>query len=169
MSELNGKLRIVITWFDALLVTLLAVVTALGARRGLAGFAWGIGGLITVFVANSLGLGVGVSTLLALALGAAFGWAISRLIQDPQSQPWFIALGGLGGLILGGILISTLALNFPIEIRATTQGKQGVYPSTNLTPSLYEAVHNSAIQNALQGVWGAGKPARTLLVPDQVQ
>ncbi|MFC6661645.1 hypothetical protein [Deinococcus multiflagellatus] len=32
-----------ITWFDALLVTLWAVLTALGARRGLAGLAWGVG------------------------------------------------------------------------------------------------------------------------------
>ena len=48
----------VITWFDALLVTLLAAMTALGARRGLAGLVWGVLGVLGILVANALGLGL---------------------------------------------------------------------------------------------------------------
>ena len=45
-----------ITWFDALLVTLWAVITALGARRGLA-----LGGLLTATVALGFPLDVRVT------------------------------------------------------------------------------------------------------------
>lgn len=158
-----------ITWFDALLVTLLAIVTALGARRGLAGLAWGVGGIVVAFVANILGFGVLVATALALVLGVVSAIAISRMIPDPMEQPWHLVLGAVGGLLMGGLLISALALSFPLSVRATPTGKQALYPSPDLNPSLYEAVANSAIQNSLRSVWSGSMAERTLLVPDRAK
>ncbi|MFC3861394.1 hypothetical protein ACFOPQ_11540 [Deinococcus antarcticus] len=157
------------TWFDALLITLLAVVTALGARRGLAGLAWGVGALVVAFVTNLLGLGALLAGLLALILGAVSGFAISRLIPDPLERPWHMMVGGLGGLLLGGVLMSTLALGFPMALRATPSGKQSLYPSPDLAPGLYQAVSESAIQNGLRGVWTSSVAARTLLIPDRAR
>ncbi len=158
-----------ITWFDALLVTLLAIVTALGARRGLAGLAWGVGGIVTAFVANLLGMGVLVAAGLALVLGVVSAVAISRLIPEPLESPWHVVAGGLGGLLLGGVLISALALSFPLLVRATPTGKQAVYPSPDLNTTLRDGVANSAIQNSLRPVWSGSVAQRTLLVPDRVK
>lgn len=166
---LKAKLRNVITWFDALLVTLLAIVTALGARRGLAGLAWGVGSIVIAFVANVLGLGALVAAALALVLSVVSALAISRLIPEPLEQPWHMVVGGLGGLLMGGLLISSLALSFPMAVRVTPTGKQALYPSPDLNPSLYEAVANSAIQNRLHGVWTGSMAQRTLLVPDRAK
>lgn len=157
------------TWFDALLVTLLAVVTALGARRGLAGLAWGVGAVVVAFVANFLGLGALPAAAIALVLGALSGFAISRMIPDPLERPWHMVVGGLGGMLLGGVLMSALALSFPMAVRATPNGKQAMYPSPDLAPGLYNAVMNSAIQNGLRGVWQSSVATQTLLVPDRTK
>lgn len=155
-----------ITWFDALLITLLAIATALGARRGLAGLAWGVGSLVVAFVANLLGLGVVAATVVALVLSVIVAVAIGRLIPEPLEKPWHLVAGGVGGLLLGALLISSLALSFPMSTRATPTGKVNIYPSSNLNPGLYEAVANSAIQNSLKQVWVSGRGLRALLVPD---
>ncbi len=158
-----------ITWFDALLITLLAIATALGARRGLAGLAWGVGAFVTAFVANMLGLGIVPAGLTALILSVVSGVAISRLIPEPNERPWHLLVGGVGGLLMGGLLISSLALSFPLAVRATPTGNQALYPSPDLTPGLRDAVAKSAIQNALRGVWTGSVAERTLLIPDQVK
>lgn len=157
------------TWFDALLVTLLAATTALGARRGLAGLAWGVCALLVAFMTNYLGLGALLAGIMALILGALVAFAISRVIAEPLQRPWHMLVGGLGGLLLGGVLMSALALSFPMTMRATPTGKQALYPSPDLAPGLYEAVSKSAIQNALRGVWQASVATQTLLVPDRVK
>lgn len=59
------------TWFDALLVTLLAIVTALGARRGLAGLIWGLAALLLCLLVNALTPNAALAALLALLLSGA--------------------------------------------------------------------------------------------------
>lgn len=157
------------TWFDALLVTLLAVVTALGARRGLAGVAWGLGGVAACFLANFLGTGALAATVIALALGAGVAYAAQRLIPNPLERPWHLAVGAVGGFVLGGVLVSTLALGFPIEMSVTSKGPRGIYPSQNLPTPIYDAVNNSAIKEQVMGIWGANPALKTLLVPDQTR
>ncbi len=64
-----------ITVFDALLVSLWAAVTALGARRGLGGAVWGVLGVAACFLVNLLapnGL-VGLVAALLLGVGAVAG------------------------------------------------------------------------------------------------
>jgi hypothetical protein len=157
------------TWFDALLVTLLAMVTALGARRGLAGLGWGLGGVATCFLANFLGTGAVVAGIIALALSAGVAYASQRLIPNPLERPWHLAAGAVGGFALGGVLVTTLALGFPIEMRVGPQGRTGIYPSSSLSPVLYDAVNNSAIKGQVMGIWGANPALKTLLVPDQTR
>ncbi|CAM3786862.1 hypothetical protein [Deinococcus frigens] len=154
------------TWFDALLVTVWAVITALGARRGLAGLAWGGLGVTICFLVNSLGSPL-ASTLAALLLGLGCAVIVVRLLPHPAEQPWHLLAGGMGGLALGGVLIATVALGFPLDVRVTTGGATGVYPSVNMPPALYDAVRNSALQNGLRSVWGGPAALRTLLIPDQ--
>ena len=110
-----------ITWFDALLVTLWAAMTALGARRGLSGLAWGLAGLAACFLANALSGNALISLLIAGLLGAGVGTAITRRIQNPLDQPWHLGAGAAGGFALGGVLIATLALNFPLDVRVDAQ------------------------------------------------
>jgi hypothetical protein len=162
----------VITWFDALLVTVWAVVTALGARRGLSGLAWGLGGVAACLLANLLGRTVsGGGTLLAVPLaallGAGLALVIRRQVPLPLERPWHMAAGALGGFALGGVLLATLTLGLPIEVRVGAQGRTGVYPSTNLPTPLYAAVDDSLLKDSLMGVWNSGPALRTLLVPDQ--
>ncbi|MEF2276850.1 hypothetical protein V3W47_00975 [Deinococcus sp. YIM 134068] len=158
-----------ITWFDALLVTLWAILTALGARRGLAGLAWGLGGVAACFLANVLAAGAALAALLALGLGVAVAVGTRRLVPGGLTYPWHSLAGAVGGLALGGVLVATLALGFPIETRVGPQGRAGVYPSTHLSPALYKAVSDSTLQQALRQVWTSGAALRTLLMPDQVR
>ncbi|MBB5366321.1 hypothetical protein [Deinococcus humi] len=156
------------TWFDALLVTLWAVMTALGARRGLAGLAWGLLGVTICFLVGALGSPL-ISAVAATVLGLGSAVVISRLLPHPAVEPWHLLAGGVGGLALGGVLIATVALGFPLDLRVTPTGPTGVYPSVNMPPALYVAVRDSAIQNGLRGVWGGNLALRTLLVPDQAR
>lgn len=158
-----------ITWFDALLVTLWAAMTALGARRGLAGLVWGLGGVAACFLANVLGGGPIVAAPLALGLGVAVALAARRLVPGHAARPWHPLAGALGGGVLGGVLVATLALGFPLEVRVGPQGREGVYPAPHLPPSLYAAVRQSVLKDSLMNVWHAGPALRTLLVPDQTR
>ncbi|WP_102125889.1 hypothetical protein [Deinococcus planocerae] len=158
-----------ITWFDALLVTLWAAMTALGARRGLAGLVWGLGGVAACFLANMLGRGAVVAALLALGLGVGVALAARRLVSEGAARPWHPFAGALGGAALGGVLVAALALGFPLEVRVGPQGREGVYPATTLPPALYEAVRGSTLKDGLMNVWHAGPALRTLLVPDQAR
>ncbi len=164
-----GKLTDVITWLDALLVTLWAILTALGARRGLSGFAWSIGGIAITFLANSLASGAIASTIIAFFLAVGLGFMLQRLILNPLDQPWHLVLGAIGGFLFGGVIIITLALSFPLEIKVTPQGKQGIYPSPSISPILYDAVKNSFIKDSVMSIWSSGQATKTLIIPDQAR
>lgn len=159
----------VITWFDILLVTLLAAVTALGVRRGLSGLGLGLGGLLIAWLANVLGLAAPLALLLGLALSFGLSVGLSQWLPRPLEQPWHLLAGGIGGFLLGGLLVASLALAFPLSTQKTRTGQQAYYPAPALakwSPNLYTAVANSAIQQHLSGVWSAAPALRTLVVPD---
>ncbi|EYB66986.1 hypothetical protein DEIPH_ctg055orf0014 [Deinococcus phoenicis] len=158
-----------ITWFDALLVTLWAVVTALGARRGLSGLVWGLGGVVACFLANVVGAGALIATSLALLLGAALALITRRLLRGHLDRPWHLGAGALGGFALGAVLVMTLTLGFPIGLRVGPEGRSGVYPSTSLTPVLYTAVRDSVLKGSLTSVWQASPTLQLLIMPDQAR
>lgn len=155
-----------ITVFDALLVSLWAAVTALGARRGLGGAAWGVLGLTVCFVVNLVAPDGAVAVVMALLLGLGAVLVARRLIRDPLTEPWHLLAGGLGGFVLGAVLVGTLALGFPIQ----DTGDQRFYPSRNLPGALFTPVFNSYIRQTLNGVWEptSNSALRTLLIPDQL-
>ncbi|GAA4006025.1 hypothetical protein GCM10022631_16710 [Deinococcus rubellus] len=147
-----------ITWFDALLVTLLAATTALGARRGLAGLAWGVGIVAVCFVCNAL-LSGWVALPAALLLGFGVAWLARRLV-GPVIETWHLAVGAVGGFLAGLVLVGSLALGFPIDPVSNQ------YPAGTLPPSIHDAVVNSYLKQELFPVFGSKSALRTLLIPD---
>ncbi|AWN24438.1 hypothetical protein DKM44_03025 [Deinococcus irradiatisoli] len=146
------------TWFDALLVTLLAATTALGARRGLAGLAWGVGCVAVCFVSNALFRGWAALPV-ALLLGFGAAW-IARRLLGPVLETWHLAAGAVGGFLLGAVLVGALALDFPID-QLSNQ-----YPSNNLPPSVHDAVVNSYLKQTLFRVFDGSNALKILLIPD---
>ncbi|WP_272976534.1 hypothetical protein [Deinococcus geothermalis] len=158
-----------ITWFDALLVTLWAAVTALGARRGLSGLLWGSGSIVVCLLANVLSRAALPALALAGLLGTGLAVLTRRLLPTPLDHPLHLAAGALGGFALGAVLVATLTLGFPIELQVGPQGRTGVYPSTSLPPILYAAVNSSVLKDSLMRVWDASPLLQTLIVPDQTR
>jgi hypothetical protein len=122
-------------------------------------------GLGVCFVVNLLAPDGMVALLMALLLGLAAVLAARRLIREPLSEPWHLLAGGLGGFVLGGVLVCTLALGFPIQ----AVGDVRRYPSGELPSALYYPVYNSYIRQSLNGMWALkSNPAlKTLFIPDQ--
>lgn len=158
-----------ITWFDALLVTMWAAITALGAQRGLSGLLWGVGGIGACFLANVLGQAALPAMALAGGLGVGLAILTRRLLPTPLDRPIHLVAGALGGFALGAVLVATFTLGFPIELRVGPQGRTGIYPSTSLPPVLYTAVNGSVLKGSLMRVWDASPFLQKLIVPDQTR
>lgn len=157
------------TWFDALLVTLLAIVTALGVQRGLIGLVWGLATLLICLLANAMLPNPVLAALLALALSVGVAYVCVRLIPQPHDLPWARLAGGLGGFALGTLLVAALTLNFPLEVRRTAQGETATYPATTLPEPLHSAVERSIIKEGLMGVWESSRVLRLLVIPDRAR
>lgn len=157
------------TWFDALLVTLLAMITAFGARNGLTGLFWGISGVAICLIVNIFNLGLIVSLVLAVLLGGGIAFAMSRLVGTAADQPLSLLLGGIGGACMGFLLVVTLALSFPIELKNTADSQQVVYPSTKLAAPLRQGIGESFVVKQAAGAWNGSSMVKTLFVPDRVK
>ena len=75
-----------VTWFDLIMMTLLAGVVVIGARRGVAGLVAGLGALLAWVVINIV---AGVEPLLGLFLGAATGFGLAMLAKYINTIPAF--------------------------------------------------------------------------------
>lgn len=152
-----------ITWFDALLVTLLAAVTVMGARRGLAGAVWGVVALMAWLLVNLFSPLPLLALVLALAAGYGAAWLARSAVPGGVSEVWHLGVGAVGGLALGVMVVCALALSFPIR----SIGSNRTYPSSNLPPALYYAVYNSFAASHLTGLWSGNRVARLFLAPDR--
>ncbi|WP_261663093.1 hypothetical protein [Deinococcus sp. Marseille-Q6407] len=166
------------TWFDALLLTLLGMLSALGLRTGLGGLVWGGLTLLAAYIANRLGshLGPWGAPGLALVLGlgaAAAGQLTRQLTSRPyHSLPLWHAVGGLlGGGLLGGAAVAAALLAFPLSPRVDAAGVHYVYPSPELPPGLYQAINRSVLKDKLMPLWDEtpGSVWQVLLLPDLPQ
>jgi hypothetical protein len=168
-----------LTWWDPLLMVVLAAAVALGVRRGVATLIVAVGSLLAWFILNIIGVFLAPIAFL-LALGAGYGLGVlsrslinSALESINDSDLLTSLLGGLGGLLLGLSVIAALTLSFPTSPNSTA-GRFD-YPSTRLPVWLYNAVEKSAVQRFLRNdharggleVWGGASFVRGLLIPDK--
>jgi hypothetical protein len=168
------------TWFDWLLVILMAGVIVIGARRGVAGL---VAGVVMLFLWPILNLLGRLEPLLGFVLALAGGWAVGLLsryayatgIINATSDVARTLLGGLGGVLMGAALMVVLALSFPIT--STPSAGQGAfsYPSDALPNWLRQGVDQSAIQRFLSdppasgglGLWRNSAFVKLFVVPDR--
>ena len=151
-----------LTWFDALLVTVWAAVTVLGVRRGLAGGVWALAALLGLVLANVLPWPI-ASSLVSLIVGFAAALIARRLLWSVPPRTWHFVVGGFGGAAFGFLVVAALALSFPLRVI----GSQATYPSSDLPAPIYNGVYNSALQRAVFGLFGGPPLVRHVLVPDQ--
>jgi hypothetical protein len=169
-----------VTLFDLVMVTLLAGVVVIGARRGVAGLVAGLGALLVWAIINIV---AGVEPLLGLLLAAAAGFGLAMLAKYLNMIPAFqtsselvsSGLGALGGLILGLGLVAALSLGFPTRPNPSAGRGSFAYPSDSLPNWIYDGVKQSVIQQTLSkgrnngglGIWSSPKAIRAFLLPDR--
>lgn len=169
-----------VTWFDLIMMTLLAGVVVIGARRGVAGLVAALGAMFAWVMINIV---AGVEPLLGLFLGAAVGFGLAMLAKYINTIPAFqtssemvsLALGAVGGLILGLGLVAALSLGLPTEPKPSNGPNAFAYPSGMLPIWLSDGVKKSVIQSYLTngrkegglGIWTSSKTIRAFLLPDR--
>lgn len=169
-----------VTLFDLVMVTLLAGVVVIGARRGVAGLVAGLGALLVWAIINIV---AGVEPLLGFLLAAAAGFGLAMLAKYLNTIPTFqtsselvsTGLGALGGLILGLGLVAALSLGFPTRPNPSAGPGRITYPSGSLPTWILDSVSKSAIQQTLTkgrdqgglGIWSSSKTIRAYLLPDR--
>ncbi len=159
-------------------MTLLAGVTVIGARRGVAGLVAGLGTMATWAIVNIV---AGLEPLLGLLLAVGVGVGLATLAKYLNGIPAFqpsndivaTGLGAVGGLIMGLGLILAFSLGFP------TRPNPGAgtldYPSGSLPTWLLDGVNQSIIQRTLTSkrkdggldIWESSKLVRAFLLPDR--
>lgn len=154
------------TWFDAFLVTLLAIVTALGVQRGLFGLIWGLSSVALAFLANMLLQGPELPALVALLLSGVVAVLVAKKFPHVHGEPWTKVAGGVGGFLVGAVLIAALTLSFPVKLGNAITGEQTVYPDETLSGPLKDLLEESELRPRLQGLMEQPSPLRTLLTPD---
>lgn len=161
------------TWFDALLITLLGMLSALGLRLGLGGLVWSGLCLLAAALVNvlSVAMELWAAVLLALILGAV-ATVVARLVQGMVVRPyyapslWASAAGLLGGTALGAAVAAAFALAFPLSPWVDAAGVRYLYPSLELAPALHQAVDDSLFKHILMPLWEQPSALQSLLLPD---
>ncbi|GHG10883.1 hypothetical protein GCM10017783_24110 [Deinococcus piscis] len=161
------------TWFDALLITLLGMLGALGLRHGFSALVWGGLCLLAAYFANRLSASLDLWATLGLALGLGTGASLlAGLIQSLTSWPyrtpplWASAAGLLGSTGLGLAVAAAFALSFPLSPKVDAAGVRYVYPSPEMQPALHQAVDHSMFKRTLMPLWEQQSGWQTLLLPD---
>jgi hypothetical protein len=135
------------SWFDIFLLTSIAALTALGAKRKMTGVIIGLGSIILFRVLLSVASrnmsGLIIAVIMALLAGILFGMLgrASVFKQRGLELPLTIG-GGVGGLLAGIVLVGALVTSLPIEKRFDGAI---VYPPQQLPPLLTSAVNSSQL------------------------
>ncbi len=119
------------SWIDVALLLLIAILTALGVQRRLAGLLLAVAALLLLRPLLLLARVSPLLTLLAaLVIGLALGLAGRGLSRAGRSRDRVSAvLGGAGGFLLGIMLVLALVTSLPIERNLSNQI---VYPPREL-------------------------------------
>ena len=170
-----------LTFFDFVLIVLLAGCTVIGVRRGVAGLVVGLGVFPLWLILNIIG---GIHPLVGFVLALAAGWLLGQLSKmlhttgaiSAASDTARAVMGGTGGLLLGFGLVMALALSFQIKATPWNGPKSFDYPSGEGVPKfITDSVRGSQITQWLSnpqsrgglGVWNAAPIVKTMLVPDR--
>lgn len=135
-----------VTYVDVLLVVLVAVLTALGAKKHWIGLAVGVGGvalLRPLLVVGSRDPWIAVAA--AFAGGVLLGILARRLSAPARGKA--IAetiLGGIGGALLGFALLATLVTSLPIQ-RNPANEREIFYPPRNVPAGLAQVLERSPL------------------------
>ncbi|AFZ66325.1 hypothetical protein [Deinococcus peraridilitoris] len=153
-----------ITWLDALLVTVWAAVTVLGLRRGLGGALWAVLTVVGVLLAG-FSPWPGLAVLLSVVVGLGASWLASQVFRHVVTQTWHLGVGAVSGFVVGFFVVGALALSFPVKVI----GSQGSYPSSDLPAPVYYASFNSFFVQHLSGAWSGNVWVKRLWLPDQTR
>jgi hypothetical protein len=153
-----------LTWFDGVMVILLAAIVVVGVQRKLAAALAGLATLLLWPLINLLGL---VQPLVGLVVAIAFGVGVVVGLRFLQSFEWFPELaepvqglaGGLGGLLMGLGVVAALTLAFP----ASKNASGFAYPSARL--GIANDIYSSRIYKTFSGAWNNGL-AKAYVLPD---
>ncbi|NLG07879.1 MAG: hypothetical protein GX560_01295 [Deinococcales bacterium] len=135
-----------VTWVDVLLVALVAVYTALGAKRGWGGLVVGVGGVLLLRPLLVVGARGPAVALVAALLGGLLLAVIGRRLGSPalrQRWPGMVG-GGLGGLALGLAMTVALVTSLPIE-RNVLNPREIYYPPRNAPWGVSAALQRSPL------------------------
>ncbi|MFN8510493.1 MAG: hypothetical protein U0Z75_08075 [Deinococcaceae bacterium] len=151
-----------ITWFDAMLVTLWAGITVLGAKRGFRGVVWIASLLVLWPIVTAVSAQTAIFALpLSIALGVLAVYIPQFFFKKTNSESLQTTLGGISGITIGFILVSAIALSFPI--------KRG-YPSNTLPINLYQAIAGSWIVKAVGNpIFEGSNTLKRYVIPDQIK
>ncbi len=133
-----------VTWIDVVLVLMVAITTALGAKRRLVGLVVGAGAVLLLrplMVVGSRDPWVALAA--ALVGGILLALIGQRLVSPALRQRWpGTVLGGLGGLMLGLAMLVALVVSLPIE-RSPANQNALIYPPSNAPLGLSEVFKRS--------------------------
>lgn len=131
------------SWLDVVLLGVVALLVALGAKRRLSGLVVGVGALLLFrLLLGVFGSSVWVGLAFALLAGLLLGLLGRSLSAARRASPRLASvLGGVGGGLLGLLLVLAVVTSLPIERNINDQI---VYPPQRLPLSLRGAVTASA-------------------------
>lgn len=134
------------TWIDALLVLMVAILTALGARRRMVGLVVGVGAVLLLKPLLVVGHRSPYLALAAALVGGLLLSLISQRLTAPSlKQRWTSMLaGGAGGLLLGLMLLVALVTSLPIERNVANQ-REIYYPPRNVGGGLSTTLQRSPL------------------------
>lgn len=134
------------TWIDALLVLIVAVFTAFGARRRMVGLVVGLGGVLLLKPLLVVGSRSPLLALAAALVGGLLLALVSQRLAAPSLRPRWTSMlaGGAGGLLLGLMLMVALVTSLPIERNVANQ-REIYYPPRNIGGGVSTALLSSPL------------------------
>ncbi|MFO7547166.1 MAG: hypothetical protein R6W77_16870 [Trueperaceae bacterium] len=142
-----------VTWVDAVLVVLVAVLTALGAKKQWVGLVVGLGGLVLLRPLLVIGSQDPWIAIAAGFLGGILLGVLARRLSVTgrgTARPETV-LGGIGGLALGMMLMASLVTSLPIQ-RNPANEREIFYPPRDAPTSLAQVFQRSPLVTAGRGI-----------------
>lgn len=131
------------TWFDLILLLVVALTTALAAERRFAGLLLGAASVLLLKPLLLLGSISAVGAILTgLAAAVLLALLVRRIPRDFVPDWAGRLLGGLGGLLLSVVLVLAIVTGLPVE--RTAHGDV-IYPPHSVARPLANALQSSPL------------------------